>query len=148
MQTARNFVSAAAEFSTRVQHGVHYFKRIFSGGVLANWNTATIVGDSDGIIFIDAHNDARRVTRHRFVDRVVDDFVDKVMQAALIGRTDVHAWTLAYRFKSFKNLNAGCAVVAGCLLCAAPSCGCGAFLFGHSLTPLICSTSRCSSSFE
>ena len=85
MESARNFVSAAAEFSARVQHGVHYFKRIFSGGVFTNWNTATIVGDRDGIIFVDAYNDARGVTRHGFVNGVVDDFVYKVMQAALIG---------------------------------------------------------------
>ena len=62
-----------------MQHGVNHFERIFSGGVLTNWNAATIVGDSDGVIFIDAHNDARCVPGHRFVDRVVDDFVDKVM---------------------------------------------------------------------
>ena len=148
MKSARHLVSAAAELSAGVQYGVHYFECIFSGGVLSNWNTATIVGNGDGIIFVDAHHNARCMSGHRFVDRVVDDFVDKVMQTALICRADVHAGTLANRFKSFKNLNAGCAVVAGCLLCAATRCGCSTLLFGHSLTPLICSTSRCSSSFE
>ena len=148
MESARHFVSAAAKFSAGVQHGVHHFKCIFSGGVFTNWNAATIVGDSDGIIFVDAHKNARCMPGHRFVNGVVNDFVDKVMQAALIGRADVHAGTLANRFKSFKNLNAGCAVVARCLLCAATRCGYSTLLFGHSLTPLICSTSRCSSSFE
>ena len=148
MESARYFVAAAAKFSAGVQHSVHHFKRIFSSGVFTNWNTATIVGDRDGIIFVDAHKNARCMSGHRFVNGVVNDFVDKVMQTALIGRADVHAGTLANRFKSFKNLNAGCAVVARCLLCAATRCGYSTLLFGHSLTPLICSTSRCSSSFE
>ena len=148
MESTGNFVAVAAEFSAGMQHGVHNLKRIFSSGVFTNWNAATIVGDGDGIIFVDAHNDARRMSGHRFVDRVVDDLVDKVMQTALISGADVHSRTLAYRFKSLKNLNAGCAVVARYLLCAAARCGYSTLLFGHSLTPLICSTSRCSSSFE
>ena len=41
---------------------------------------------------VDVDRDADRggVAGHRFVDRVVDDFVDEVMQAALRGVADVH----------------------------------------------------------
>ena len=48
----------------------------------------------------------------RFIDRVVDDFVDEMMQSGRPSRADVHRRTLADRFKAFEDLDAVCAVVA------------------------------------
>ena len=79
MKSARDFVSAAAELSAGVQHGVYDFKCIFAGRMLSNRNTATIVGNGDGVVFVDAHHNACCMAGHRFVNGVVDDFVDKVM---------------------------------------------------------------------
>jgi len=53
--------------------------------VFSNWNTATVIGNFNGVVFMNAYNDARGVSRHRFVNGVVDDFVDKVVKAAFIG---------------------------------------------------------------
>ena len=52
--------------------------------MFSNWNTATVIGNFNGVVFMNAHNDARGVSRHRFVNGVVDDFIDKVVKAALI----------------------------------------------------------------
>lgn len=57
----------------------------------------------------------RAVTCHRLVNGVVDDFIHTVMQTALIGRTDVHAWSLADWLQSFKYLDIG-RIVCGLLL--------------------------------
>jgi hypothetical protein len=44
------------------------------------------------------------MTRQRFVDRVVDDFVDHVMQArAVVGIADIHARALADGVESLQD---------------------------------------------
>jgi len=55
--------------------------------------------------------DPGRVTRHRLVDRVVDDFPDQVVQAALAGGPDVHAGTLADGFEPLEDVDGRRAVV-------------------------------------
>jgi hypothetical protein len=37
------------------------------------------------------------------VDRVVDYLIDQMVQAALTGRSDVHAGALAHRFEAFED---------------------------------------------
>ena len=49
--------------------------------------------------------DVGRVTGHRLVDRVVDDLLDQVMQAADVGRADVHAGPLANRLEPLQDLD-------------------------------------------
>ena len=44
-------------------------------------------------------------TRQRFVDRVVDDLVDEMVQAGRPGRADVHRRPLADGFEAFENLD-------------------------------------------
>ena len=48
---------------------------------------------------------------HRLVDRVVDDLPDEVMQAALVGRADVHARAAADGLEALEDLDAGGGVV-------------------------------------
>lgn len=45
------------------------------------------------------------MTSECFIDRVIDDFVHKVVKTAHTGITDVHAWTFANRLESFEDLN-------------------------------------------
>ena len=44
------------------------------------------------------------VAGQRLVDRVVDDLVDQVVQAALTGGADVHAGPLADRLETLEDL--------------------------------------------
>ena len=44
-------------------------------------------------------------SRERFIDGVVDDLGDQVMQPALVSVADVHAGTFADCFETFENLD-------------------------------------------
>ena len=86
MQTAGNGVSAAAELAARVEHGQNDLDRRLSlGTVHVHGNSAAVVDDANGAVFEDCDGDRVAVPRERFVDGVVDDLVDEVMQAALTG---------------------------------------------------------------
>ena len=50
------------------------------------------------------------VAGQRFVDRVVDDLVDEVVQAALGRRADVHAGAFANRLEPLEHLDLPCVV--------------------------------------
>ena len=49
--------------------------------------------------------DAIGKTGQRLVHRVVDDFVDQVVQSHLAGRSDVHRGTFADRFHAAEDLD-------------------------------------------
>ena len=62
--------------------------------------------DRDAAVDVDRHRrPAVAVPGQRLVDRVVDDLVDQVVQAALAGVADVHAGPLADRFEAFQDLD-------------------------------------------
>src|SRR5438445_414875 len=44
-------------------------------------------------------------SRKRLVDRVVDDFVDQVVEAACVDRADVHRWPFSDRLQAFEDLD-------------------------------------------
>ena len=50
-------------------------------------------------------DDRVAVAAERFVDRVVDDFADEVVQTALIGAADIHARPAADGFEPFEHLD-------------------------------------------
>ena len=56
------------------------------------------------------------VAGERLVDRVVDDLVDEVVQAAHAGRADVHAGALADRLEALEDGDVLGVVAAGCWL--------------------------------
>ena len=60
-------------------------------------DAATIVRDGDAVVLMYRDADRVAVARERLVDGVVDDLIDEMMQAALGGRSDIHAGTFAHR---------------------------------------------------
>jgi hypothetical protein len=121
VQAAGDFVVGGIELAAGVQLGEHHLRgghrspsgrSIMSTGMprpssttvmeLSTWMTTSI--------FLG-------VAGERFIDGVVDDFVDEVMQTHLAGRADVHGGAQADGFKAFKNLDvfAGVAVVIAVL---------------------------------
>ena len=106
VKTAGDLVTATAELTAGMKDGQNDFdRRDLLFGMLVHGNAATVVNDGDGVVFMDGDVDGCAVTGKRFVDRVVDDLVHQVMQAARAGRADVHARTLTHRFQAFENLN-------------------------------------------
>ena len=73
--------------------------------VHAGRDTAAVVPDADGIVFQDRHLDIGAVAGHRFVDTVVDDLIDQMVQTALTDVADIHRRTLADGLKAFQNLD-------------------------------------------
>ena len=68
------------------------------------------VGDRDGVVGMDRDVDASAMPGERLVDRVVDDFVDEVVQPADAGRPDVHARPLAHGLKALEDGDVLCVV--------------------------------------
>ena len=52
------------------------------------------------------------ITRQGFVDGVVDDFVDEVMESDFAGRADVHGGALADRFHAAEDFDGVGIVIA------------------------------------
>ena len=66
-------------------------------------NTPAIVDDLDPTVGEQGDVDAGAVPRHCFVDGVVDDFIDQVMQTRRTGGSDVHTRPLADCFEAFED---------------------------------------------
>ena len=60
----------------------------------------TVIGSVD----VNRDVDLVAEARERLVDRVVDDFVDEVMQSRRSGRSDVHGGPLTDRLEAFEDL--------------------------------------------
>src|SRR5204863_7149794 len=64
--------------------------------VNADRNSAAVVYDGAASVGIDLHKDRFAEPGERFIDRVIDDFVDQMMQPARVVSADVHARARAY----------------------------------------------------
>src|SRR5690606_29947602 len=116
---ARDRVAAAAELAAGVQHGQHDLDGRLRGvgRVRVDGDTAAVVDHAQRAVFEDRHVDRVAVAGQRLIDRVVDDLVDKVVQAPLTSRADVHAGTFAHRLETFEHLDVAGPVLAGNLGC-------------------------------
>ena len=71
----------------------------------SNRNTASVVLYGHRVILVDGDFDVVAGSRQGFVNRIVYDFVDQVMEPSRSRRADVHAGTLPHRFQTFQNLD-------------------------------------------
>ena len=116
VEAAGDLVAATAELAAGVQDGHDGLEGGYAGGgVLAYGDASAVVGAGDSAVLVDGDNDLVAVSGHGFVDGVVDDFVDKVMEAALVGAADVHAGATTDGLEAFEDLDIG-GSVALCLL--------------------------------
>ena len=106
VQAAGNLVAAAAEFAAGVQHGeADLDRRTTHLGVDADGEAAAVVLHGYGAILMQRDNDVVAKTGQRLVHGVVHDFVNEVVQAALVGGANVHAGPAAHRLQAFQHLN-------------------------------------------
>ena len=105
VQTARDLVSAAAEFSARVQDGVNNLRRgdallgVYSGG-----DSAPVILHRDAVVGVDGHGDPVAVSRQRLVYGVIHNLVHQVMQSPDGSRADVHTRSFADCLQSLQHL--------------------------------------------
>ena len=72
----------------------------------ANRDSAAIVDNTDRTVSVDRHRNLVGMTSQGFVDRVVDDLEDHVMQAGPVVRVaDIHTRPFADCVKAFENLD-------------------------------------------
>src|SRR6184192_3099555 len=115
MQAAGIFVCALTEFSASVEIGQHQFhRRHFPFRMNIDWNAAAVVAYRNAFIDVYRYFNLVAKSGQMFVDRIIDNFENHVMQAALIGIADVHARPLPNRFEPFEFIDLGGVV----LLCA------------------------------
>src|ERR1700675_1685050 len=106
MQSAGHFVATAAELATRVQLGHDDFE-----GRLAlvfhdvDWDAAAVVGDRGGSVLVEGYLDPRAEASQRFINRVVDDLIDEVVEPTVVGGPNVHSGTASDRLQTLQNLD-------------------------------------------
>src|SRR5436309_13507584 len=66
---------------------------------------AAVVRDRHGSVGVQGDLDFLAVAGHRLVDRVVDDLVDEVVEAARVDRADVHRRAFSGRLQSVEDLD-------------------------------------------
>ena len=107
MQAARDFVGIAVELPARVQlcHD-DFCRRAPFGRVHTDRNAAAIVCNLGGSIRQQGNSDPVSVARQRFVNRVIDNLIDHMVQARpVIGIADIHARTFANGLQALQNLD-------------------------------------------
>ena len=116
VQAAGNLVGVLVEFSAGVQlghddlGGGHAFALVDVGR-----DAAAVVAHGAGAVGIERDDDFLGEAGQRFVDGVVDDLVDHVMQArAVVGVADIHARPLAHGIEPLEHLDRFRAIVGGC----------------------------------
>ena len=113
-------------------------ERVLSRRVLADGNASSVVPDLDGAVGGKPDVDRPGLTGHCLVDRVVDDLPDQVVEAALVGRADVHAGATTDGLEAFEHLDACRRVVRATCLAAPRACRrrCLGRLVGHADPPM------------
>ena len=71
----------------------------------AHRDTAPVVRDADHVAGQDHHVDLVAVPGQRFVDRIVHDLIDQMVQAARPGGADIHARALADGLEALQHLD-------------------------------------------
>ena len=104
VEAAGDFVGGMVEFAAGVEDG----EGDFAGGLLfdgmdVHGNAAAVVRHGDGVVDVDDDFDVVAVAGERFVDGVVHDFVDEMVEASLMGVADVHGRAFADGFQAFQN---------------------------------------------
>ena len=116
VQSAGDLVAIATKLSAGVQHGKHdlcgALAFVAAGWVRIDGDATPVVVDPTPAVGLQRDDDAIGEPGHRFVDCVVDDLPNEVVQTGQPGGTDVHPGTLAHRIETLENLDVLGAVVA------------------------------------
>jgi hypothetical protein len=106
VETAGVFVGALAEFTAGVEVGEDEFDGWDAEfGVGIDGDAAAVVADGAGAVGVESDVDGFAVACEVFVDGVVEDLEDAVVETAFIGVADVHAWAFADGLEAFEFID-------------------------------------------
>ncbi len=112
MEACGHLVGIAVELAARMELGHHHLDGAdLFFRVDVRRNAASVVGHADAVARQNGNFDMVAESRESFVYRVVHDFPHQVVQAADVGRADVHGGADADCFKPFEHGNARAAIV-------------------------------------
>jgi hypothetical protein len=110
VQSSGELIVLVRELAARVQPGEDQFD---AGNPFVrmnvDWHAAAVVADFDRAVGMDDDVDRVRVPGQRFVDRVVDDFLNQVIRPRRVG---VHAGAALDRFQARQDFDVGGVVSA------------------------------------
>ena len=64
--------------------------------VLIHGDTTSVILDGDGVIFVNRYFNMCTIAGHSLVDRVVDGFIDQMMETLFADVTNIHGGALTY----------------------------------------------------
>ena len=113
VQPARHLVGVPVELGARVEDRHDDLeRRSVVLRVDLDGDATTVVPDRARSIFVEGDRDLGTGPREDLVDRVVDDLVDELVQAARVGRPDIHSGASTDRGKTLEDLD-GTGIVHG-----------------------------------
>ncbi len=114
VQSSGNFISSSAKFSSGVEFGENKFQcGDFVLRMHVYRNSASFVCDGNHVVRKKTEVNFCSKTCHGFIERVVHDFPDQVVESGWARGSNIHSRTLTNWFKSFQNLDLPGAVFCG-----------------------------------
>lgn len=114
MQPRGDLVAPIAELAPGVQFGGGQLQRRYP--VLrmdVHRNAAPVIADAHRAVFKNRNLNVAGVAGKGFVNRVIHDLFDHMVQAVDVGRANVHAWPLSHGIKALKDRNLARVVALG-----------------------------------
>ena len=111
VQTAGNLISAAAEFTTGMKDGKYHLQGRHAFLLIdIDRDTTAIIHNGNGVIGMDFYSDFVAEASQSFVNGVIYDFINQMMQTSGTGGADIHTGTLADCLQTFQDLNLTCII--------------------------------------
>jgi hypothetical protein len=115
VQPARDLVAVAAELSAGMELREDDLQsRPPLVGHDVDRNAGPVVANGDRVVRMECDFDALVAAGESLVDRVVDDFVDEMVEASRARRADVHARPKPDRFEALQNGDVFCCITVLC----------------------------------
>jgi hypothetical protein len=107
VKATRYFIVLLVEFSSGMELGHHQLEsRNPLHGVNSYGNASAIVFYADNIVLLENYEDIGTVTCQGFVDRIINNLINEMMQTVDACRADVHAGPFSNGLEPFEYLNA------------------------------------------
>ena len=114
MQTAGNLIGVFIEFTSGMQNRHHNFKSalvLFRHNV--NRDSASIILNCTGSVLVQCDRDVFTESGKSFINGVVHNLIDKMVQTTGIGTADIHGRALTHRSKTLENGDVRRIVIVG-----------------------------------